>query len=46
MAKENITTIQISKEVRDMLREFGKMGETYNDVIRKLVEKAKECKKK
>ena len=46
MAKEDITTIQISKEVRDMLREFGKMGETYDDVIRKLIEKTKECEKK
>ena len=46
MAKENTTTIQISKDARKELREFGKMGETYDDVIRRLVKKAKECEKK
>jgi predicted CopG family antitoxin len=46
MAKEEITTIQISKEARDELRELGKMGETYDDVIKKLIKKAKECEKK
>lgn len=46
MAKENITTIQISKEVRDELREFGKMGETYDDVIKRLIKIAKECEDK
>ena len=35
------TTIQISKETRDELRELGKKGETYDKVIRKLVEVAK-----
>jgi len=46
MAKENITTIQISKEVRDELKELGKMGETYDDVIKHLIKIAKECEKK
>jgi len=46
MAKEEITTIQISKDVREMLKELGKMGETYDDVIKKLIKKAKECEKK
>ena len=45
MSKENITTIQISKEVREQLREFGKMGETYDDVIKKLIKIAKDCGK-
>jgi len=35
MAKEEVTTIQTSKEVRNQLKEFGKMGETYDGVIRK-----------
>lgn len=42
MAKAEVTTIQISKEARDQLREFGKMGETYDDVIRKLMRIAKQ----
>ena len=40
MAKEDMTTIQISKEVREQLKELGKMGETYDDVIRRLVKLA------
>lgn len=45
MATENSTTIQLSKETRDQLKEFGKMGETYEDVLRRLIKKAKEeCK--
>ena len=45
MAKEEVTTIQISKEARDQLKWFGKMGETYDDVVTRLIEKAKECEK-
>ncbi|HTT74044.1 MAG TPA: hypothetical protein VMG99_07900 [Thermoplasmata archaeon] len=32
------TTIQIDLEVRDRLRAIGRMGESYNDVIRRLLE--------
>jgi len=35
------TTIQICKETRDELREFGKKGETYDQVIHKLMKVAK-----
>lgn len=31
------TTIQIEVEVRDQLRARGHMGESYNDVIRRLL---------
>ncbi|HXY46512.1 MAG TPA: hypothetical protein VEK13_01255 [Thermoplasmata archaeon] len=31
------TTIQIDVEVRDQLRARGRMGESYNDVIRRLL---------
>ncbi len=34
-----ITTIIIEKEVRDKLKEIGKKGETYNDIIKRLIEK-------
>ncbi len=36
-----LTTIQLQKETREELREFGKKGETYEDVIKKLMEIAK-----
>lgn len=31
------TTIQVEVEVRDQLRARGRMGESYNDVIRRLL---------
>jgi hypothetical protein len=31
------TTIQISKETRDALKEIGSMGDDYNKVIQKLI---------
>ncbi len=40
MNKE-ITTIQITKELRDMLKEFGKKGDTYEDIIKRLVKTMK-----
>jgi len=43
MAKEESTTIQISKEARESLKELGKMGETYDDVIKRLIKKVREC---
>lgn len=42
MAKEDVTTIQLLKETRDELKKLGVMGETYDDVIRRLIRKAKE----
>jgi len=36
-AKRDMTTIQISKETREMLKELGKKGETYDDIIRRLI---------
>ena len=34
------TTIQVDSKVRDLLRSFGRKGETYNDIILKLIERA------
>lgn len=31
------TTISISKETRDLLKEFGKKSENYDDVIRRMI---------
>ena len=35
------TTIQVNSKVRDMLKAFGRKGETYNDIIEKLIERAR-----
>ncbi len=35
------TTIQVNTNIRDMLRTFGRKGETYNDIITKLIERAR-----
>ncbi len=32
------TTIQIEIEIRDQLRALGRMGESYNDVIKRLLQ--------
>ena len=39
--KENITTIQITKATRDELKKQGIKGETYDIIIRRLLELAK-----
>jgi predicted CopG family antitoxin len=36
------TTIAVSNNVRDQLKEFGAKGETYEDVIKRLLQSAKE----
>ena len=35
------TTIQVDIKVRDLLKSFGKKGETYNDIILKLIKRAR-----
>ncbi len=35
------TTIQIDTKVRDLLKVFGRKGETYNEIIVKLIDRAK-----
>lgn len=44
MAEE--TTIRVSKELKERLRKRGEMGESYEDVIRKLLEKVEKTEKK
>ncbi len=39
--RKELTTIQISKETREILKELGKKGETYDDIIRRLIELAR-----
>ena len=35
------TTIQVNSHVRDLLKSFGRKGETYNAIIEKLIERAR-----
>jgi predicted CopG family antitoxin len=35
------TTIQLNSDVRDLLKSFGRKGETYNEIIIKLIERAR-----
>ncbi|MBU7039003.1 MAG: hypothetical protein HXS52_13835 [Theionarchaea archaeon] len=34
------TTVAVSRETKEMLRKLGEKGESYDSIIRKLVEKA------
>jgi predicted CopG family antitoxin len=36
-----MTNIQVSKETREELKYFGKVGESYEDVVTRLIELAK-----
>ena len=36
------TTIAITNDIRDMIREFGNKGETYSEILLKLIKSAKE----
>jgi hypothetical protein len=35
--RREITTIQISKETRELLKQIGRKGETYDQIIRRLI---------
>lgn len=37
--REDITTIQISREAKKRLDELGKKGETYDQIIKRLLDK-------
>ncbi len=37
MTSTNKTSIQISRELQEILSDLGKKGETYEDIIRRLV---------
>jgi hypothetical protein len=36
----SLTTIPVSKEIRDQLRRLASKGETYDDLLRRLIEDA------
>lgn len=35
------TTIPLSRETRDLLKELGKKGETWDELVRRLIEEVK-----
>ena len=37
MARTDVTTIQLSKETRNQLKDLGKKGETYDEIIKRLM---------
>lgn len=36
----DVTTISVRRETKELLKEFGKKGDTYDQIIRRLVEQA------
>ena len=40
MSVREITSIKVSKELRDRLKALGRKGETYEDILRRLLEEA------
>jgi hypothetical protein len=36
----DVTTISLRRDTKELLREFGKKGETYDEIIRHLIERA------
>ncbi|MHC1635181.1 MAG: antitoxin VapB family protein [Candidatus Methanospirareceae archaeon] len=46
MKQDDYVIIRVSKEVREELKRRGRKGETYNDVIKRLLEKLKKMEVK
>jgi len=44
--KEKITVICLKKTTREQLKDFGKKGDTYDDIINKLMSKIEMRKRK
>jgi hypothetical protein len=40
MSKEKLTTIKVKAETRDTLKSVGKKGETYDEIINRLLDRA------
>ena len=43
--REELTSIKIKKETRDVLKSVGKKGETYDDIINRLLDRVLRRKK-
>ncbi|MCD6241305.1 hypothetical protein J7K27_07300 [Candidatus Bathyarchaeota archaeon] len=40
------TSIRVRRETADMLKELGRKGETYDDIIRRLIDRVKRRRKR
>jgi len=36
----NTTTIQVEREVKDILKKMGRKGDTYNEIIKRLIKRS------
>jgi len=36
----NTTTIQVEREVKDVLKKMGRKGDTYNEIIKRLIKRS------
>jgi len=45
MSESEVTTIRVSREVKERLKRHGKMGMSYEDVITKLLDKVEKMEK-
>jgi len=45
MPESEVTTIRVSKEVKERLKKYGRMGMTYEDVIVELLNKVEKMEK-
>jgi predicted DNA-binding protein len=43
--KKKYSVIRLSEETREKLKEFGKKGNSYEDIIKKLIEEVEKCRK-
>jgi hypothetical protein len=43
MSQQSLTTVLMRKETRQLLREYGRKYQTYDDIINELVAKCKKC---
>jgi predicted DNA-binding protein len=43
--KKKYSVIRLSEETREKLKEFGKKGNSYEDIIKKLMEEVEKCRK-
>ncbi len=44
--EEGLTSIKVKKETRDVLKSIGKKGETYDDIINRLLDRVLRRKRK
>ena len=46
MARTDTTTIQVTRDTREELKALGSKGETYDEIIKRLIKIKEECAQK